>query len=550
MASYNTVRTAEAQPIGSVVPWVGKLTEIPPGWLVCNGQELDAADYPLLARILQTTYGGANLSGDFPNYTGTFKLPNVNQKGLADICTEYFTNNQTTPGADQPTLNIDTGEALTIIAPYIGSEGDINAPSTTFGITDLDMTYTPDPDGIIERITFSGVASDTNIPILYESVTGVVAAPSEGLGAVFNVIRNPSPGPGQDPFYTVAIRAKGSGYEVGDVITIDYSVIGGASSANNLTITVDAVGNGFFSGTITGRGGEDLEFTPGFGIQSVTVVPRKLGRDHMPSHIHTGQYSTISKTDVTETPGRGVGVWDNPEIEIVESWYGLNPVTNQLTGARTYEGNNQVNIGNVWGDSATGTITTVICPFIAGVGRYALASIAGTPPAKTHTPIRTAFDAHGVGRNWFENAKKLRDANGNVSPGNAKLNQLILNGKFDEDSTVPFSDDTFTVQVMNYDDATNGSDSVDSRKEVFYNNAAISFTKLTRTNLSYNDIIIGHNHQGEFNVTFDNGSLSIPSRIQAQVAPNVVPDSVPNAFQVTFQTRSPSLSIINLIRAY
>ena len=84
MPNYSSVRTAKAQPVGSAVPWVGSLTSIPPGWLVCNGQELTASEYPLLRRVIKNTYGG-NSAGDFPNYTGQFKLPNPNQKGMADI---------------------------------------------------------------------------------------------------------------------------------------------------------------------------------------------------------------------------------------------------------------------------------------------------------------------------------------------------------------------------------------------------------------------------------------------------------------------------------
>ena len=107
MTSYNVVRTAEAQPIGSVVPWVGALTKIPKGWLLCNGAELNASEYPLLARKLKDTYGGNGFTGTFPNYSGTFKLPTINQKALADISVSYFNSNT----LSQPTINVDTPAA-------------------------------------------------------------------------------------------------------------------------------------------------------------------------------------------------------------------------------------------------------------------------------------------------------------------------------------------------------------------------------------------------------------------------------------------------------
>ena len=90
MPGYNVVKTQKALPIGSVQPYAGNITEIPSGWLLCNADELVAADYPLLARALRDSYGGSNFGGIFPNYTGTFRLPPTNDKGLADISVNYF----------------------------------------------------------------------------------------------------------------------------------------------------------------------------------------------------------------------------------------------------------------------------------------------------------------------------------------------------------------------------------------------------------------------------------------------------------------------------
>ena len=42
MADYGAIRTMKGLPIGSVQPWVGPLTQIPKGWLLANGAELQA----------------------------------------------------------------------------------------------------------------------------------------------------------------------------------------------------------------------------------------------------------------------------------------------------------------------------------------------------------------------------------------------------------------------------------------------------------------------------------------------------------------------------
>ena len=154
MARYSEIRTMKALPIGSVQPWVGPLTRIPKGWLLCNGAELNSEDYPLLARILKDSYGGTNFGGSFPNYTGTFRLPPTNQRGLADIDVQYFSNNVTTEvnGENVPRPaaidNLKALNVLTVENDFIADDGDgsLSAPTVVFAITDLLFSYTPDPD--------------------------------------------------------------------------------------------------------------------------------------------------------------------------------------------------------------------------------------------------------------------------------------------------------------------------------------------------------------------------------------------------------------------
>ena len=52
------------------------------------------------------------------------------------------------------------------------------------------------------------------------------------------------------------------------------------------------------------------------------------------------------------------------------------------------------------------------------------------------------------------------------------------------------------------------------------------------------------------NISYNVGSLFIPSSIAAVASPNVTPDNVPSAFQIIFTVPTPSLAITNLIRAY
>jgi hypothetical protein len=83
--------------------------------------------------------------------------------------------------------------------------------------------------GPINTFTFSGTAVSIVSP-----VTLVLAATGgTGSGATFSVTRGPS-----STSYTVVIVNKGSGYAVGDTLTIAGASLGGTTPANNLTISV------------------------------------------------------------------------------------------------------------------------------------------------------------------------------------------------------------------------------------------------------------------------------------------------------------------------
>lgn len=65
--------------IGMIVPFA--MRQIPSGWLICDGREIDLADsdnviYQLLANRIQDTWGGTGAVVD-GRWTGTFKIPDL-----------------------------------------------------------------------------------------------------------------------------------------------------------------------------------------------------------------------------------------------------------------------------------------------------------------------------------------------------------------------------------------------------------------------------------------------------------------------------------------
>ena len=102
-AYYDSIKSMKTAKIGTILPWGGDggngflASNIPKGWIVCDGDVLDAHDYPLLASILGDTYGGdmTNSSGGhytFPyvdpidgSNTATFRLPNLSNRLPLDL---------------------------------------------------------------------------------------------------------------------------------------------------------------------------------------------------------------------------------------------------------------------------------------------------------------------------------------------------------------------------------------------------------------------------------------------------------------------------------
>jgi hypothetical protein len=160
--------------IGTIMPWSGSLSNIPDGWLICNGNRVIAREFPLLARSIGDTYNEATNIEEpfnaselaFPNYSGKFSLPNLLQgKALVDIEQSYFSAGGKT---DRFNLGIDTDpDAGNIIGPYIGTNTDNGfSPAITDVRTDVEFTLN-------DRTGYAG------------DVTGNKIIPGQGEKSVF-----------------------------------------------------------------------------------------------------------------------------------------------------------------------------------------------------------------------------------------------------------------------------------------------------------------------------------------------------------------------------
>ena len=153
MAFYQQTRTAKAAAIGTIMPWTGGISNVPKGWILCDGSPIAATSYPLLARAIGDTYnsGPSSFSGSFPNYNGNIVLPNLSNKNLIDIEPSYFG-----PTGTGNTVDLDPGSA-SAISPLIGSNTD-NGVKTIYNDITTDVIFT-----LNDRSGYSGRASGNTI---------------------------------------------------------------------------------------------------------------------------------------------------------------------------------------------------------------------------------------------------------------------------------------------------------------------------------------------------------------------------------------------------
>ena len=66
-AYYSSIKSMRTAKVGTILPWGGDGNEgflssnLPKGWIICDGTTHPAKDYPLLASVIGDTYGGSML---------------------------------------------------------------------------------------------------------------------------------------------------------------------------------------------------------------------------------------------------------------------------------------------------------------------------------------------------------------------------------------------------------------------------------------------------------------------------------------------------------
>lgn len=108
----NTATAKRETPIGTVVMYTGLIngskTNLPNGWLLCDGSEVSISSYPTLDAVVGTRYG-ARTNGSGGAGTSHFRVPSLTDKiPVGHIQTNTDAPNTISSTSDSTTLNAHT----------------------------------------------------------------------------------------------------------------------------------------------------------------------------------------------------------------------------------------------------------------------------------------------------------------------------------------------------------------------------------------------------------------------------------------------------------
>jgi microcystin-dependent protein len=112
----STIYNVSTVPAGTIKMTISN-TNIPVGYLLCDGSTYSSTDYPNLFNAIQYTYGGSGSSFNVPNFESYFPIGGngVNASGCAT--SNYVTGNGTSGATNTFSTTANFGGSSTAVAP-------------------------------------------------------------------------------------------------------------------------------------------------------------------------------------------------------------------------------------------------------------------------------------------------------------------------------------------------------------------------------------------------------------------------------------------------
>jgi hypothetical protein len=179
---YGQIKKMKTAKIGTIMPWAGDgnfgtlPSNVPIGWILCDGKVYQANRYPLLTSVLGNSYGGTVIDGSFPHYTGTIKIPNLTGKVMMDLEASMLFDNRYNAG------QTDAYQKLSDAAgqPLVVDDG-LTKTIPTLISADTNLVFTLESD-LVFNGKLTGANNTPNISVTDPSFTATVYTIGRKLG--------------------------------------------------------------------------------------------------------------------------------------------------------------------------------------------------------------------------------------------------------------------------------------------------------------------------------------------------------------------------------
>jgi len=137
-------------PAGTVKMCISN-TNIPAGYILCNGGAYTTTDYPNLFNAIQYTYGGSGSSFNVPNFESYFPIGGNGANSLGCATSNYATGNNTSGATNTFSTTSNFGGSATEVAPLLNI-----VPSHAHSVQDPGHTH--------ESVVYVGQAPYLTLP--------------------------------------------------------------------------------------------------------------------------------------------------------------------------------------------------------------------------------------------------------------------------------------------------------------------------------------------------------------------------------------------------
>lgn len=509
--NYGTLKSMKTAKIGTIMIWggdgnIGNLaSNIPKGWILCDGTSLPASRYPLLTSVIGNSYGGTQITGEFPHYDGTCKVPDISSRCMMDLEPSMLNNSAYQYGQS---------DAASIVGNLIVDDG-LTVSIPTLISADTNLSFEP--------------LSAAN---LIGKMTNITVSDPNFQTTVYTVARklsiNHMPYHNHPGLYT-SVSVTGNGpavFEPSSMTTAGTRIAGGNCSPSvgwtTISFTDDFAAERWDNGSmpITYYDENTLVTTNTFNqfistssksyatVPSITAPARVFDTTE-----YTSAFSSVPKTTHAQP-----------------TWEGLFPRPILLNNRRNYFGYNTGVTGStgLQDDPEAVSVVAVGATIIGGSSFVDL-------PAGTN-----------IGNNYDKIVPGMlikSQASGTVA---IPVTTQILS--VERTSGTSPSDYVYRLELS---ENITGSGSVNTVLNIFHGTFPTTLNATASAQDPASSSLKGHNH-GSFDITMTVGTLQGPTThpVNNMSVGTVSPETITGALNIIANVANPSLNVVYIIRAY